>query len=46
MHRAQLLLREFFVMMAFVGRSRAAESHSGTQNPDQFAHEIPHCRRV
>ena len=34
MHRAQLFLREFLVMMPFVSRRRARECRGNTQNPD------------
>ncbi len=34
MHRAQLFLREVFVMMPFVSRRRARECGGNTQNPD------------
>ncbi len=41
MHRAQLILREFFVMMTFVGNRNAAVCYGKTQYPDQLAHETP-----
>jgi hypothetical protein len=41
MHRAQLFLREFLVMMAFISRRGAGERRGNTQKPDQFAHGAP-----
>jgi hypothetical protein len=41
MHRAQLILREFFVMMTFVGNRNAAVCGSDAQYPDELAHETP-----
>jgi hypothetical protein len=39
MHRAHLLLRQFLVMMPFVGNRKAAARDRNAQYPNQPAHE-------